>query len=185
MQICCWPLEPVLPPLGESVLIRVSVPGCTRSDARGKARDVLRTVLAGWCNLSLSQILLNETGKGPACSNKLSGTAFDISLAYGAGEAWIGLACGGRIGVDVMRVEPFAEAWAVAQAYLGPSVVAAMAQSQDPERVFAAAWTMREAQLKCARLGLVEWTSVEMAAAIETRLDGPDWMGAVALHPHR
>lgn len=185
LQLGCWPGLPILPPPGEAVLIRVGV-SPVRQVARREARNVLRAVLAAWSGLPQAEILLTETSRGPAWQASLAGTPLDISLSYGAGEAWIGLAHGGRIGVDVMRIGPFAEAQAVARDYLGPAAAAAIAQSPDSGRAFAAAWAKREAQLKCAKRGLTEWAGAEASAAmLETRIDGPDWVGAVAVEPDR
>ena len=180
MQTRRWPELPELPPPGEPVLIRAIV-SPVRQTARTEARAMVRAVLAAWSGLPPARIALMETGRGPVWPNELAGTTVDISLAYGAGEAWIGLIRGGRIGVDVMRVEPFAEARAVARNYLGPVAAAAIAQAHDPVRAFAAAWTEHEARLKCARRELVEWTGPEALASETTRLAGPDWMGAVAV----
>ena len=180
MQICRWPERPALPPQGQPVLIRVAV-SPARQAARSEVRVVLRAVLGAWSGQPPSQILLAETGRGPVWRNALAETNLDISLAYGASEAWVGLVRGGRIGVDVMCVEPFAEAQAVARNYLGAASAAAIAQARDPGRAFAAAWTKREAQLKCAKRGLTEWTGTDLPAAIETRLDGPAWIGAVVV----
>jgi len=167
------------------VLIRVGV-SPVRQVARHEARSVLRAVLAAWSGVPHAQIRLTETSRGPAWQASLAGTPLDISLSYGAGETWIGLARGGRIGVDVMRIGPFAEAQTVARDYLGPAAADAIAQSPDSGRAFAAAWTKREAQLKCAKRGLTEWDGAETPVAmIETRIDGPDWVGAVAVNPDR
>lgn len=147
---------------------------------------MLRAVLAAWSGVPHAEIRLTETSRGPAWQNGLAGMSLDISLSYGAGEAWIGLVRGGRIGLDVMRIGPFAETQAVARDYLGPAAAAVIAQSPDSGRVFAAAWTKREAQLKCAKRGLTEWVGAEASEAmIETRIDGPDWVGAVAMNPDR
>jgi 4'-phosphopantetheinyl transferase len=158
------------------VLVRVPV-SPSRFEARREARTVLRTVLAAWSGLPPDQLPLDETPRGPLWR----GEPLGISLSYGAGEAWIGLLRGGRIGVDVMRVELFAELHEVAQTYLDPSAAGAIRQAPDPARAFAAAWTAREAALKCAQRGLTEWASGALPPCeTETVAIGADVVGAVA-----
>ena len=180
MQVCHWPDYSALPPPGEPVLIRIAV-SPVRKVARLDVRSVLRIVLASWSGLPAAQLPLVETACGPVWRTGLPGMTLAISLTYGAGEAWMGLVRGGRIGVDVIRIESFAEAAAVARDYLVPAAVTAIAQARDPARAFAAAWTQQEARLKCAGCGLAEWPVAVSSAIIETPLEGPDWMGAVAV----
>jgi hypothetical protein len=171
-----WPEFPECPPTGVPVLVRMPLPTASRAAARREARAALRAVLAAWTG---HEPVLEETPQGPL----IRGEAIDVSLSYGAGEAWIGLIRGGRIGVDVMAVEPFAELNDVALDYLGPAAAARIRQAADPARAFAAAWTEHEAQLKCAKRSLSEWTGAELAASVET-IAGPGAIqGAVAYAP--
>ncbi len=180
MRTYCWPELPRLPSSGEPVLIRVAA-SPERPVARREARAALRVILASWSGLPPSRVLLEESCIGPLWPNRLAGETLDINFSYGANEAWIGLVRAGRIGVDVMRVEPFAESQAVARAYLGPEAAAAIALAPDPDRAFAAAWTEREARLKCAKRGLTEWDGSDTPEAFHTGFEGPDWVGAVAV----
>ena len=183
MQICCWPEMPPLPLPGEPVLVRAAVKAA-RPAARDKARAVLRAVLAAWSGVQPAEIALVEAGRGPVWEGRLDGICVAVSLAYGAGEAWIGLRRGGRIGVDVMRAEAFAEMQSVAHNYLGPVAAGVIAQAADPACAFAAAWTKYEAQLKCAGRGLTEWAGADAApAAGVIELAGEGWAGAVAVAP--
>ena len=178
MQICQWPQSqlPPQPRCGEVVLVRVPV-SPSRDVARHEVRTVLRTVLAAWSGLPPSQLPLAETPRGPVWQ----GEPLGISLAYGAGEAWIGLLRGGRIGVDVMRVEPFAELHDVVRTYLGPAAAAAIRQAPDPAQAFAVAWTALEAALKWAQRDLTEWTPEAMPQCeMKTMMPGAGVVGAVA-----
>ena len=176
MRIYQWPQLPARPPHGEPVLIRVPV-SPARSVARGEMRTVLRVVLAAWSGLPSEWLLLDETPRGPVWR----GEPLGISLSYGAGEGWISLLRGGRVGLDVMRVERFAELHDVARTYLGPVTAAAIRQAPDPGRAFAAAWTTQEATLKCAQLDLAEWLPGALPSCeTETVTLGAEVVGAVA-----
>jgi 4'-phosphopantetheinyl transferase len=97
----------------------------------------------------------------------LGKATLDISLSYVATEGWIGLLRGGRIGVDVMEAERFAELEGVAQSFLNPEAAADIRGAADPALTFAAAWTEREARLKCLKRGLSEWTAGDAQAEAE------------------
>ena len=75
----------------------------------------MRQVLAAWSGLPPEQLPLAETSRGPVWRGQLGGHDLDISLSYAEGEGWIGLRCAGRIGVDVMQIQNFPEAEAVAR----------------------------------------------------------------------
>ena len=180
MRTYNWPEHPTLPPRGKPALIRIAT-ASPRQTARDEARAVLRTVLADWRGLTPSQLPLMETCSGPAWRNTLSGLTLGISFSYGAEEAWIGLIRGGRLGIDVMRIEPFAESQLVAEDYLGPEAAAMIAGAIDPARMFARLWTIHEAQLKCAGHPLAEWKGPRLLDSVITSLEGPDWVGAVAV----
>jgi len=164
--ICHWPQQPALPPCGQAVLVRVVSPQ-PRWAARRELRAVLRQVLAAWSGLPPGQLPLEETPRGPIWRGQLRGETLDISLSYGTEEGWLGLIRGGWIGVDTMSVEPFAEAENVARYYLGPVAAAGIRKAADPARAFAAAWTQREARLKCLKRGLVEWTATQAQTEAE------------------
>jgi len=180
MRTYRWPECPELPPLCEPVLIRMTAPRL-RQTARQEARAVLKEVLSAWSGLPSWQLPLQETSCGPIWRYKLAGDTLDISLSYGAGEAWIGLIRGGRIGVDVMWIEPFDELHAVARDYLGSETTTAIAQANDPAHAFAAAWTKREAQIKCMRQPLGEWKDHDVHVSMISELQGDRWFGAIAV----
>lgn len=156
-----WPELPPLPPVGEPVLIRVATPA-SRPAARQELRAVLRRILAAWGGFAPESRLagpLDETPRGPRWQGLIAGHPLDISLSYCDGEGWIGLIRGGAIGVDVMAVQPVAEAEAVARHYLGPDALVSIRKSRQPAQAFALAWTQLEARLKCLKLELSEWNA--------------------------
>jgi 4'-phosphopantetheinyl transferase len=152
-----WPEMPPLPPLEQAVLIRVAT-SPSRPIAREELRKVLRQILAAWSDLAPEQLPLRETSRGPVWRGRLGGHSLDISLSYADGEGWIGLIRGGQIGVDAMKIQPVAEAEAVARLYLGQTELQTIQQSANPTLAFAAAWTKLEARVKCLKLDLDEWS---------------------------
>ncbi len=157
-----WPRQPALPPRGHAVLVRIATPQ-PRQAARGKLRAVLRQVLAAWSGLPPGQLPLEETPRGPVWRGQVQGEMLDISLSYSTEEGWVGLIRGGWIGVDVVSVAQFAEADNVARYYLDPLAAAGIRGAANPALAFAAAWTEREARLKCLKQGLLEWTATQAA----------------------
>lgn len=151
-----WPSVPALPVPGQAVLIHVA-PAPAREAARRELRNALRGTLAVWSGIPMGHLPLSETRSGPHWTGMLAGHPLDISFAYAGNEGWMGLARGGRIGIDVMPIEAIPEAESVARLYLGPDAAEAVRQAVDPIGAFATAWTDLEARLKCLKLGLVEW----------------------------
>lgn len=177
LPVFLWPELPPLPPRGQPVLVRMAVPSL-RSAARLAVREALRHVFSAWSGLPADRLPLDETPRGPVWTGQLGGASLDISLSYGEDESWIGLIRDGSIGVDVMRPAPFAEMEQVARVFLDPVTVA------DSPQAFAAAWTEREARLKCLKRGLVDWTPAageeEARCACRRVSFGDMLMGAVS-----
>ena len=177
-----WPEQPAILPQGQAAIVRIAT-SPAHPAARREVRAVLRQVLAAWSGLPQEQLPLEETPRGPVWPGQLGGLTLDISLSYGAGEAWIGLVRGGWIGVDVASASPLAEAEDVARLYLGPAATAEILAAAAPARAFAIAWTQREARLKCFKQGLVEWTAeqaeIEAQCHCHRLLLDDDVIGAV------
>jgi len=158
IAVCRWPEVPALPECACPVIVRVGVSEA-RQAARAKLRAALGGVLAAWSGLPAERLSLIETARGPVWEGLLHGHSLDISVSYGGGEGWIGLMRGGQIGIDVMTIEPIAEANAVARCYLGDEVASRIREAEDPVVAFARAWTEREARIKCLHRSLAEWTA--------------------------
>lgn len=157
LSIYRWPQPPVLPARGQPVLLRVATTS-VHAAARLELRAALKTLLTAWSGLPTESLPLQETPQGPAWNGDLHGQPLDISLSYALRQGLIGLIRGGRIGVDVMVVKPFAEADEVAKHYLNSAVAPTLRQADKPASVFAAAWTQREARLKCLKQDLCQWS---------------------------
>jgi hypothetical protein len=99
-----------------------------------------------------------ESPQGPLWPGKLCGVSLDISLSHTEKESWIGLIRGGRIGVDAMKLQPFPGIEDVARNYFAPAAIAQIEKAADTFRAFATEWTMLEAQIKCLKLNLIEWS---------------------------
>jgi len=167
MIYCRWPQRPVLPPVGQPVVVEVpmSVPRLT---ARRQLRAVLRELLAHWSGVPAAELPLTETAAGPAWGGSLLGTSVAISFSHAPGGSWLALCRGALVGVDAMAVDPFPEMAAVARLYLGPTGDDWL-EAADPGTAFARAWTRREASLKCLKRGLAEWVDGETLPPVTCR----------------
>ena len=164
--ICRWPQMPALPAAGRPVLVRVATDDI-RVAARQQLRAVLREILAHWSGLAAEALPIAETERGPVWRGELAGESLDISLSYTAGGGWLALCRGAAVGVDAMVTCTFAEMADVARLYLGPEVADRLVKAADPDEAFARAWTAREAQLKCLKRGLTEWSPREILPPVE------------------
>lgn len=137
-----------------------------REQARLQARAALRSCLTKelGCPEDALQIS-NQRNEAPQLwlyGERLGQPFCSISHAPGlALLAWHG---GGPVGVDIQAVSdetPRHELQAVARLFLVPNKAQALdGITQDALffEDFSRAWTMQEARLKCAGLGLVEWS---------------------------
>jgi phosphopantetheinyl transferase len=156
-----WPEIPSLPPIGEPVVVRVATDS-RRAVARQQLRDAARIILGSWAALSPAQIQLRETERGPVYTQNLGGAGIALSFSYCENAGWIALLRGTAVGIDALRVQPFAEMESVAASYLGPDALAAVAADADPPRRFARAWTAFEATLKLTGRTLIEWRAASV-----------------------
>ena len=161
-----WPALPPLPAAGRPVLVRLATDG-DRPVARQQLRSVLREILAPWSGLPVAELPLEETQQGPVWRGLLASETLGLSLSYAADEGWLALCRGGLVGVDAMEVAAFAEMTEVARLYLGPKVAASLAATADPAKMFARAWTDREAHLKCLKRTLMEWSPRDMLPPVD------------------
>lgn len=138
-----------------------------RDQARLQARAALRSCLTQdlGCPEDALQIS-NQRNEAPQLwlyGERLGQPFFSISHAPGlALLAWHG---GGPVGVDIQAVNAGAsrhELQAVAQIFLAPKMAQALdgiAQDALFFKAFASAWAAQEARLKCAGVGLLEWSA--------------------------
>ena len=181
--ICRWPQMPALPAAGRPVLVRVATEGA-RAAARKQMRSVLREILAHWSGLATEALPIVETERGPVWQGLLAGESLDISFSYSAGGGWLALCRGAAVGVDAMEITAFAEMTDVARLYLGPEMADNLVKAADPAGAFAQDWTAREAQLKCLKRGLTEWSPWEILPPVKLFLvalaDAPGLVVALA-----
>lgn len=165
-----------------------------RDRARSQARAALRACLAPeWgcadAELEISN-LRNQAPRLRLRGNPL--TAPHCSISHAPGLALLAWHGSGAVGVDIQAVDPAVprcELEDVARLYLEPEVARALRDTVPDTLFFVAfahAWTQHEARLKCAGLGLEEWSG-----ALQRRLAGMDcaplqpaagYAGAVAWH---
>ena len=138
-----------------------------REQARLQARAALRSCLAQelGCPEDALQIS-NQRNEVPQLwlyGERLAQPFCSISHTPGlALLAWHG---GGPVGVDIQAVSDGTsrhELQAVAQIFLAPNmaqVLDGIAQDALFFKAFASAWAVQEARLKCAGVGLVEWSA--------------------------
>ena len=148
-----------------------------RDRARAQARAALRACLAPELGCAEAELeisnLRNQAPRLLLCGKPLAAPHCSISHAPGlALLAWHGR---GAVGVDIQAVDagaPRRELEDVARLFLAPQTAQAL-MGIAPDTLFfeafASAWTLHEARLKCAGLGLVEWSG-----ALQARLAGMD-----------
>jgi phosphopantetheinyl transferase len=159
LAVSYWPHVPPLPPTGEPALVRVPT-SRLRAAARQQLRDAARAILALWADLSPTSVVLRESPHGPDCLTAIRGSSVVLSFSYTEDFGWIAFLRGGAIGVDAIRVRPFADIPDVARLYLGPAALADIQRSPNPPHRFARHWTALEARIKLSHGALVEWPSV-------------------------
>lgn len=148
-----------------------------RDRARGQARAALRTCLAPELGCTEAELeVSNVRNQAPQLflrDKPLAAPHCSISHAPGlALLSWYGR---GAVGVDIQAVDataPRRELADVARLFLSPETARKLLDIV-PETLFfeafARAWTQHEARLKCAGLGLAEWSG-----SLQARLTGMD-----------
>ncbi len=144
LPISFWPQCPNSLGRRQIALVLIPLPEAHgRTAARTAVRDALG-LIAG--RLSLPREIL-ETPSGP----QFAAADHHISVSYAGDKALIGIANARRIGVDIVRVEPVAEATALSRLYL-PEKERNFCDDEE----FAARWARLEACCKAQRLPLTE-----------------------------
>ncbi|MEX8194495.1 4'-phosphopantetheinyl transferase family protein [Comamonas guangdongensis] len=148
-----------------------------RDRARGQARAALRACLAPELGCAETELEIGNL-RNQAPSLRLRGkplAAPHCSISHAPGLALLAWHGRGALGVDIQAVDaaaPRREFEDVARLFLKPETAQALLDIAPDTlffEAFASAWTQHEARLKCAGLGLAEW-SVERQA----RLAGMD-----------
>jgi 4'-phosphopantetheinyl transferase len=143
------------------VLCIAQPPGTTRPTARASVRLALQAALGAWLNCHATAVVLHSSPGTPLRLHHPAHHA-SLSISHEDGLSLAAIAPGCAVGVDLLATTTLpdsAECLQLAQDYLGPSTaqtLTALPAAEVPT-AFALAWTMWEARLKCAGLGLVEW----------------------------
>ncbi len=146
---------------GQAFVLALATPlSSLRDTARQSARCALRALLAPALGCAPAEVPLQcEPGNAPRLA--LETPHIGLAIAHEAGLSLVAALRGGRIGIDLMRIEPVPDWEAVARDYLGAEVCERLAQTAAAARpaAFAAAWTRFEAMLKCHGRPLVEYSA--------------------------
>lgn len=148
---------------GQTVVLCITQPpGTMRPAARASVRLALRAALGAWLNCPATAVVLHSS---PGTSLRLYHPAHHVSLSvsHEEGLSLAAIAPGCAVGVDLLATTALpdsAECLRLAQDYLGPDATQQLAARPESQRAvaFARAWASWEAQLKCAGMGLIEWT---------------------------
>lgn len=156
-------MDVVLPkntPIGLHLLTVSMQESCTREDARLRIRQTLKAKLYDlFGSVGNAAELYSTPGEALRLAAPLADIGLSISHERGLSVAAINVS--GRVGVDVMRWgEALPDMKELALDYLGPTTYEMIQRSSKvaQPKIFARAWTAREACLKCQGVPLVEWT---------------------------
>lgn len=167
---------------------QVLVLAVDRSQARLQARAALRACLAPALDCSEGELqVTNQRSQAPQLLLRgVPLAALHCSISHAPGLALLAWHWQGPVGVDVQALDgavPRRELEGVARLYLEPNTVEMlMGIAQDAHffEEFAAAWTQHEARLKCAGLGLAEWSGALQARLAGMRCEAVPLAGAYA-----
>ena len=144
-----------------------------RESARVQARAALRSCLAQELDCPEAALhISNQRNEAPQLwlhGERLA--QLFCSISHAPGLALLAWQDGGTVGVDIQAVNEGIsrlELRAVAQIFLASNTLQALdgiAQDALFFKAFASAWAEQEARLKCAGVGLVEW-SVELETSL-------------------
>jgi 4'-phosphopantetheinyl transferase len=150
------------------VLCIAQPPGTTRPAARASVRLALQAALGAWLNCHATAVVLHSSPGTPLRLHHPAHHA-SLSISHEDGLSLAAIAPDCAVGVDLLATATLpdsAECLQLAQDYLDPSTaqtLTALPAAEVPT-AFALAWTMWEAQLKCAGLALREWRPMQETA---------------------
>ncbi len=175
----------------------LATPEGARARMRQAARDALRARLAAAFAVPAAAIFISaQRGESPRAHWQADAQAGDaalvapgVSISHDTGVSLIAWHGAGPVGVDVARPPADADAAELArmaQLYLEPnrpSALAHQAQAAMNIGAFMQRWACHEARLKCAGLGLVEWSdalAARLAGILAVAVELPPWAGDAA-----
>jgi 4'-phosphopantetheinyl transferase len=119
------------------------------------SRWALRAVLARYLEQTAAEVALKTGAHGkPALVQRA--TTLRFNLSHSAGRALVAVSAGPEVGVDLERIDPRRNLDALASRLLGPEEAASLERGPGTALAAAvhAAWTRREARVKCLGVGL-------------------------------
>lgn len=137
-----------------------------RDVARLQARAALACCLAAELGCAEAELKISNL-RGQPPQVQLGGQllkSLHCSISHAQGMALLAWRFGAVVGVDIQAVDRHVsrpELQAVAQLFFAPEVAEAISDIAEDAiffEAFAQAWAGQEARLKCAGLGLVEWS---------------------------
>ena len=146
-----------------------------RDIARQQVRQALQSCLAAELKCAPSELEVTNVRGQPVqiIRNGQPLSSLHCSISHAPALALLAWRWNGPVGVDVQAVNAGAtapELLATAQLYLGQKIHETLAMcAHDAQffEAFAQAWVRQEARLKCAGLGLIEWSE-----ALDAQLQG-------------
>jgi 4'-phosphopantetheinyl transferase len=121
-------------------------------------RAALRMILAGYLGVAPRDVAFtaNEFGK-PSVVAPPASAGLSFNASHSGTVAAIAVARAGRIGIDVERLRPMADAASIAARFFAAAEAAALAALEPHDRVegFFNAWTRKEAVVKAVGRGLL------------------------------
>lgn len=159
-----------------------------RDGARREARAALQACLAPELGCAEAELYItNLRNQAPRVLRRGEPlAALHCSISHAPGIALLAWHWQGPVGVDVQALDtavPRSELEGVAKLFLDERAARAlMGMAQDALffEAFAVAWTQHEARLKCAGLGLVEWSGALAAQLAGMRCAAVPLAGAYA-----
>jgi 4'-phosphopantetheinyl transferase len=127
-------------------------------------RAILRHALGRHLGCPPEAILLGSGAQGkPELAGPSESSRLRFNLSHSGGVVLLGLSARGAIGVDVEQVRDGVDVMAIAARFLGSAQRDALARlaPADRTRRFFETWTMREALLKAAGVGLTGLDALE------------------------
>ena len=137
-----------------------------RDIARHQVRSALRSCLAEKLGCSPDELEITNVRGRPAqvFRNSVPLKSLYCSISHASGSALLAWSWDEQVGVDVQAVDtdvPVHELLAISRLYFEKKSHEALVQYAQGAHFFGAfsqAWAAQEARLKCAGLGLVEWS---------------------------
>ncbi len=118
------------------------------------SRWALRAVLARYLEQAAAEVALKTGAHGkPALAQRAAPLRFNLS--HSAGRALVAVSADPEVGVDLERIDPRRNLDALASRLLGPEEAASLERGPGTAAAAVyAAWTRREARVKCLGVGL-------------------------------